>query len=216
MRYEHLIVTLGEAVDWFGKLLYLSALWIGFSVLGGLVFGVMPSTVAMFAVIRKWNMGETDSPVFRVFWRTFRVEFWKANLLGLVLCGVALVLFVDARYVLFVHSRVTGLIGLLGLIPALLYAITLLYIFPVFAHVEASVWRILQLSLISSLAHPLRTLVLLFAFMIVLSNIHGLLLPLFIAFFAYGDSWWVMKIMRKLDVQVVASTKNKNGHVISY
>ncbi|WP_084028990.1 YesL family protein [Bacillus sp. J33] len=61
------------------RLVYLNLLWIAFSLLGIVLFGFFPATAAMFSVVRKWIMGETDVRVFKEFWQTYRKEFWKAN-----------------------------------------------------------------------------------------------------------------------------------------
>ncbi|UOK57848.1 DUF624 domain-containing protein [Bacillus sp. OVS6] len=46
--------------EWILKAMYLHLLWIIFTLAGGIVLGVMPSSTAVFSIIRKWLQGETD------------------------------------------------------------------------------------------------------------------------------------------------------------
>jgi uncharacterized membrane protein YesL len=58
-----------------------------------IIFGLLPATAAMFAVARKWAMGEVDVPIFRTFWSSYRKEFWKVHTLGVVLTLIGFVYF---------------------------------------------------------------------------------------------------------------------------
>lgn len=58
---------LNHFCTWVMRLAYLNVLWILFSLAGLVVFGLMPATAAMFTVAREWAKGNTDAPVFSVF-----------------------------------------------------------------------------------------------------------------------------------------------------
>jgi hypothetical protein len=60
------------------RLVYINFLWILFSLLGLLIAGFFPSTVAMFTVVRIWVLGETDAAIFNMFWKTLNISFLKA------------------------------------------------------------------------------------------------------------------------------------------
>ncbi len=61
---------------------FVNLLWIAGIVAGGVVFGLMPSTVAMYTVARKSIMGEKEFPLLKTFWRAYREAFFRANGLG--------------------------------------------------------------------------------------------------------------------------------------
>ncbi len=61
--------------EWIMRFAYVNILWGLFTLAGLVLFGFMPATVAMFTVIRKWLMGETDIPVFKTFFASFKKRF---------------------------------------------------------------------------------------------------------------------------------------------
>ncbi|MGG1687820.1 YesL family protein, partial [Pseudalkalibacillus sp. NRS-1564] len=63
--------------EWVARLVYVQCLWLVFSIVGLLVAGIFPATMGMFAVVRRWQLGETDVPVFPEFWTTYKQEFIK-------------------------------------------------------------------------------------------------------------------------------------------
>src|SRR5690625_6922967 len=79
------------------RLAYVNLLWILFTILGLGIFGIFPATIALFAVTRKWVMGDRDIPVFSTFWQTFRKEFLKSTLLGWVLFVIGYMIYEIGR-----------------------------------------------------------------------------------------------------------------------
>src|SRR5690625_4815944 len=118
-------------------LLYVNVLWVLFTLLGGIVLGFGPSTVAMFSVFRKWSMGESDIPVFTTFWKTYREEFLRANALGWVLAIIGLMLYVNLNYIELENTWFSAIIHYAILIAALIYSIMLIFIFPLYFHYES-------------------------------------------------------------------------------
>lgn len=84
--------------EWIMRFGTLSLLWLSFTLSGLVVFGLMPATAAMFSVGRKWVDGEEDFSIFPMFLASFKRDFLKTNLLGLVLLSLALIIFVDWRF----------------------------------------------------------------------------------------------------------------------
>ena len=80
---------------WITRLAYLHLLWILFTLAGAVIFGLFPSTTAMFAIVRDWLNGKTDRNLFSIFWIYFKAEFWKSNRLGLVVIGLLLLISLD-------------------------------------------------------------------------------------------------------------------------
>lgn len=68
-----------QACQWISRLAYLNLLWLIFISVGLVIFGVAPSTVAMFTIIRKWIQGEREMPIFSTFIEIFKREFWTSN-----------------------------------------------------------------------------------------------------------------------------------------
>ena len=58
---------------------YANALWVLFSLLGLIVLGIAPATVALFSITKDWAKKDWDQPVFQTFWQTYKTEFFRAN-----------------------------------------------------------------------------------------------------------------------------------------
>lgn len=146
------------ATIWISKFAFLNLLWIGFSLVGLVVLGFFPSTAAMFSIIRKWLMGETDIPVFSTFWSTYKAEFWRSNGLGLIIAIVGGLIVLN---LLVVNNSSGSLFGAIQ-IPIYLFifvvGMTALYIFPVFSHFELKVVHIIKNSFLLMLINPLENI----------------------------------------------------------
>src|SRR3954453_4511011 len=92
--------------DWIWKIALVNILWILFTLTGFIVFGIMPATVALFTVVRKWTMKESDIPIFPNFFQTYKKEFLKANIVGLTIAGIGFFLFFDYRIVMALEGTV--------------------------------------------------------------------------------------------------------------
>ncbi|MBT2644648.1 YesL family protein [Bacillus sp. ISL-41] len=149
------------ATEWITKFAYINLLWIGFSLAGLIVLGFFPATIAMFTIIRKWLKGETDIPIFRTFWTTWKSEFFRSNGLGLLVAAVVgLIVF----NLVFVERSVIGLVSFIQ-IPIYLFMfaaiMTILYLFPVYVHFELKWLQIVKNSFLMMLISPIENIVML-------------------------------------------------------
>ncbi|MGY0702716.1 DUF624 domain-containing protein [Bacillus subtilis] len=62
--------------EWIMRFAYTNLLWLFFTLLGLGVFGIMPATAALFAVMRKWIQGRTTFTCSKRFGRNTRVNFF--------------------------------------------------------------------------------------------------------------------------------------------
>lgn len=187
------------------KMAYVNLLWILFTVLGLGIFGFMPATVALFTVTRKWVMGEWDIPVFKTFWQTYRKEFFKSTLFGVVLFGIGYIIYVD-----LVLLPTGGLFVLLRggiFVCGLLYAIVLLYIIPVYVHYDWKRSLHVKYALLVGASHPHYTLLILIGIAGLYYSIATIpgLIPFFsVSVLAYIIMWTSYKVIRKMEVSQVA------------
>lgn len=134
------------------KMAYVNLLWIIFTIIGLGVFGFAPATVALFAVIRKWIMGDSDIQVFSTFLLNYRKEFLKSNLLGLILLSIGFILFID-----FVYLPMGGLYTFFRailILVSIMYIVILLFIFPFYVHYDWEFKLYFKNSLLIGLGHP--------------------------------------------------------------
>ena len=183
--------SLFAITEWITKFAILNIIWMLFSALGLILFGFFPATVAMFAVIRKWLTGYTNIPVFKYFWKIYKKEFWKANLIGVIVTAVALIVYVDFYYI----QANTELSSLFIHIPLYLFIfafmLTLLYLFPVYVHYDVTFFQVFKNALLIMFIHPIHNIGLIASIAItylVMSYIPGL------AFF-FGGSFIAYLIM---------------------
>jgi uncharacterized membrane protein YesL len=202
MNYRGLTGIFIRASEWVMRLGTLTMLWFSFSIVGLIVFGLMPATAAMFSVLRKWTKGEEDFSTFRFFIEVYKKEFLKLNLLGLVLLIAGIVLFVDWRFFSVSSNPVIHITSYFILCLTFIYFITLLYLFPVFAHYEYKTMNYIKNSFIIAIMNPITTLTMVGICVIVyyISKYLPLIVILFcISAFAYAISYTANKAFQKLE-----------------
>lgn len=163
--------------EWIMRLAYINILWVVFILSGLIVFGFFPATAAMFAVTRKWVMGESEEPIFKTFWNSYKKDFIQSNLIGLILLVLGFFLYFDLK---FAQSQ-QGILSLLrffflGLL--FFYFIMTLYIFPVFSHYKLKTFGYIRYSFIIAIGRPVQTFLMIVGSVIVyylLTSIPGLI-----------------------------------------
>lgn len=156
MELTGIMGAIHQIADRVSKLAYLNLLWILFTLMGLLFFGLFPATIAMFAALRKIVLNE-EFKLFSLFWKTYKKEFFKGNLIGLVL-----VLINGITYTNFVYFReATGTIEVLlypmGVMGILLLLMSL-FVFPVYVHFDLQFLQLFKTSFTFVLLYPLSSL----------------------------------------------------------
>ncbi|SFM08685.1 Uncharacterized membrane protein YesL [Gracilibacillus orientalis] len=146
--------------NWILKLLILNILWFMFTLLGLVIFGLFPATVALFAVIRKLVMQKDDDvPIFQLFWSTYKSDFVKSNCLGIVVLIIGTILFADI-YIL--KQLDPGIMNQFLLIIVFLlivvYMALFTYIFPVFVHYDTNILGYFKYTIILIIGRPFHTI----------------------------------------------------------
>ncbi|CAM4078219.1 YesL family protein [Lederbergia lenta] len=150
-----------RACDWIMKLTILNILWISFSLLGLILFGIFPATAAMFAVVRKWAMAEMDVSIFQTFWQSYKKEFVKGNLLGAIITICSIVLYIDFHFLQVATNSAIKMLFIPFWIIVFLFICTLFYVFPMFVHYNMKIREVLKNSFFIMVMNPLRTLIML-------------------------------------------------------
>ncbi|MEY2191128.1 YesL family protein [Neobacillus sp. BF23-41] len=143
--------------EWIMKFAYVNILWISFSLLGFIAFGFFPATTAMFTVVRKWVLKQSDIPVLKTFWFTYKKEFVKSNLLGLVIILVGIFMYSNIRIVEATTVHELKLLYIPNVIVIFIFLLTLLYIFPVFVHFDVSLAEGIKNAFILMTVNPMAT-----------------------------------------------------------
>jgi uncharacterized membrane protein YesL len=61
-------------------------------------FIFFPSTTALFGVVRKWVIGETEAKLIRSFWKFYKENYVRSMLGGLIIIPIWIILVVDYFY----------------------------------------------------------------------------------------------------------------------
>ncbi|MFC0272771.1 YesL family protein [Metabacillus herbersteinensis] len=168
--------------EWAFNLFLLNILWLFFSLLGLFVLGIFPATVALFAVIRKLIMSTENVSMFKLFWNTFKVEFFKSNLLGFIFLVIGFVLYIDLRVLQQLETNFFNLcLTIITYIVGFLYLLTLLHVFPIFVHFNLKTREYIKYAFVLSIGRPIQSLLMIIALgimIILLIKVPGLI-PIF-------------------------------------
>jgi len=115
-------------------------------------FVLFPATAAMFSVVRKWVMGDTDVPLIKSFWKGYKSNYKQAMFGGLVIVPLwGIFVFDFIFYAMEVSSLLRYLFIVLGV---LLLAFTFNF-FSMTVHFHMKFWAILKNSALVSIGRPL-------------------------------------------------------------
>ncbi|WP_163101955.1 YesL family protein [Peribacillus alkalitolerans] len=202
MEMNRLLTGIYNLCRWITHFAYINLLWIMFTLLGAVILGIVPSTVAMFAVARKTAMDKEDIPVFKTFWRTYRTEFIRANGLGLLLIAIGLIWYLDLQFFRQFEGPFYTIMSYLMMMLGMVYFILLLNIFPVYVHYDLKIYQYLTHALKIGFLKPTTIVCMLigslctYYFLIYLPG----LIPIFgISFFVYFNMWVAYKTFENID-----------------
>ncbi|MGP4039584.1 YesL family protein [Gracilibacillus sp. D59] len=191
--------------EWAIRLFYTNLLWIFFTLLGLGVFGLMPATVSLFAVLRQWIIKKEDFPIFRSFLYYYRKEFIKSNLFGLLFLVVGSIIRVD---IIFLKESSTLFLQILSgvmLCIGLLYFIILLYFFPVYVHFDISFTQHLKYALIIGVSQVSSTIMMVLGLALVFClywYISGLIPLFFMSLFSLNLMWFGYRSFVKIEYEL--------------
>ncbi|QGH35448.1 DUF624 domain-containing protein [Gracilibacillus salitolerans] len=162
-------------------LLYVNFLWVCFTLAGAIIFGIGPSTVAMFTIFRRWAKGEEDIPAFKVFWQTFKKEFKRANGLGLLILLFTYMLYININFLQLDNEWMQQTIKNVLIIVSIVFGIMVAYIFPMYVHYDNKLYNYFKNAILITIYSPIRTIYLIAA-CLTLYYLY-FMLPVFLFFF---------------------------------
>ena len=185
--------------EWVMRLAYLNILWGFFTVLGLGLFGWMPASIGMFSVTKKWVRGETDTAIFPVFWNSYKENWRKGNILGIIFISVFALFYFDFRII----SNLEGTIPLILFLGLFLYfMITFFYLLPIFTYYELRLFEYIKYAFFIGLLRPLHTLGIFLAVLCVifLASLHITLLLFFsVSSLSFVITWIADKAFVSVD-----------------
>ena len=202
MNGNQLVNKLDSLLQWIVRLVVLNILWILFSMIGLFVAGVFPASAAVFAIARKWVMGEQEIKIWPTFKQIFRREFATANLMGWILTILGCILYLNYRVILNSSGEMTFVIPFAFYFLVFFYTILVIWTFPLLVHYKATWRQHFRNAIIIGLTKIHYTIVcsaLVFA-ILYLSFSYPCVIPFFtISSIGVGCMWFTLKIFNKMD-----------------
>lgn len=94
----------------FLKILYLNLLWLGFTLLGLVVFGIGPATYALTKYYDQWLRLKNEPHVTRSFYQYYKERFWQSCLVTLVAGGAIGIVVVNFFYAKNYYIRIVNMV----------------------------------------------------------------------------------------------------------
>ncbi|MBB6633996.1 YesL family protein [Cohnella thailandensis] len=120
-------------------------------------FTLFPATSAMFSVARKWVMGDTDVPLFKTFFRSYKQNYVQAMLGGIIYAVLFAILIVDYQ-VYLKDLKGFGVLAILFLALMVLLFISLFQFFSLLSHFHMKTMQLIKNAVILTIGRPLRSL----------------------------------------------------------
>jgi uncharacterized membrane protein YesL len=195
--------------EWIMKLAYVNLLWIFFTLIGGIIFGAMPATVAAFTIARKWTMAKEDEiPVFKVFWESYRREFFKSNLLGLFLLAGGYLLYLYQTNLDLLPIQLSPIFKVIFYSIVLIYGFIAAFIFPVYVHYNVSLKQYFVNAFVISLSFPHFASLNLFILMV--TFILFQYIPILAVLFGISVNVFLIMLLSYIVFAKIASKQNSN------
>lgn len=186
--------------QWILHALYLQLLWFIFTIIGVVLFGIMPATIAVFTVWRKLTLEGNDIPIFKTFMKSYKDNFIKTNGLGLLFFAVGLFIYFDLK---IIEMNINWYpLYLVFLFLFVIYVTVLLFFFPVYVHYDLKTIQYPKQSLLIALSRPLETLGMIISLVIlyyIFIYVPILLFFVGISFVAYPLTLIAIRAFDKLD-----------------
>ena len=159
------VFRLYDAADEVFWAVRLNLLWIAFTLLGGVVLGVGPATVAAYTLARRHARAESFQAV-PAFVAVYRRQFVRGTTLLFPVLGVSVFLVGDYRYFASlgpaaVAPRLATLVALAGVV------VIVAYLLPMIVHFDLPASACLPKASLFALTRPASSVLLLFVFLAV-------------------------------------------------
>ncbi|WP_339180095.1 YesL family protein [Oceanobacillus sp. FSL W7-1293] len=202
MHANGFVSTLDYIATWVARMALLNLLWFLYSLLGLLVAGVFPATIATLGVVRKWLMGEQDIKIWKTFRKIYKQEFTSVNGLGWVLTGIGGVLFLNYKAIEAFGRELSFIVPFAFYLLLFLYMVIVIWSFPLKAHYHAGIFQHIKNALVIGITKihiSIATIIALFAVAYL-----SLEIPTVILFFIFSLSaliwfWFSFRIFIALD-----------------
>lgn len=185
-------------------LMKLNGLWLLFTLLGGVVLGIIPATIALYACMRQQIRYESENHLFQMFKKYYGENFRRSLLFSAVFTAIAL-FFLGETIVLANAGAGNLLLEIAIKATRLLLILGVAMFFPIFVHFDVRGVKTFLQPMLFLLICPLEVIYMAVIFVIV--SLLFAISPLLILFIgvalpAYGMSLIMLKKFERLEKNI--------------
>ncbi|MGM0881183.1 MAG: YesL family protein [Bacillota bacterium] len=163
-------------------------------------FTLFPATAAMFAVARKWVMGESDVALFKTFFRGYKENYKQSMLGGIIYTILLTIMIVD----FIVYREQLNLLSYIFIAFLVLLVVSLFNFFSMLVHYHMKTFQLLKNAVLITIGKPFRSLstAIMSGAVMYFSTKFTFLIPFFMgSIIAYLAFWNFHLIYQKLQEQ---------------
>lgn len=118
-------------------------------------FTVFPATAALFTVVRKWVMGNSDVGTFRTFFQGYKENYVKSMFGGAIYTLMFVIMYVDVT-VYMTQMPNFRIVGILMLVLMVILSISMFNFFSIVVHYQMGFKQVMSNSILLTIARPIR------------------------------------------------------------
>lgn len=204
-----ILVHVSEVVT---RIFFLNILWIMGVALGLGVFGLFPASIAVHGVLRKTSEFPFTMDVFHQFWRIYRQEFIKSNILGMIFFIIFL-FFIFNIMILRNSGEFVSKIVLVGTyVLFFIYGLGIITLFPVYVRYDFKLLTYIKNAITIAMVQPLLTLKVIVTDIIIIFV--SLLYPAFLFTLTMGSIFYMNNAILRKGILSNAEL-NKDNEILS-
>ncbi|GAB6988632.1 YesL family protein [Paenibacillus pini] len=120
-------------------------------------FTLFPATSALFAVVRKWVMGDTDIRTFSTYFKSYK-DNYKQSLIGGIFYTLLLVIMLVDYTIYMTQFSNMQIVGIVMLILLIVLFLSLFNFFSMVVHYHMTIWQILKNAVLITIIRPFRVI----------------------------------------------------------
>ncbi|WP_416151716.1 YesL family protein [Salipaludibacillus sp. HK11] len=151
---------------WFYRLAFINLLWIIFTLLGLVVLGFFPATVAMLATLRQY-LNKNEVNLFPYFWGYYKKEFIESNKLGGIITSIGLILYINLNFLQINKTGITEFLYFSSVTLSFLYLLIICYLLASYVEFNLDLKTHIKNSVLIAIYNPLASLFIIFGFVTV-------------------------------------------------
>jgi len=202
MNKRKFAFNLEKIMKWIMRIALLNFLWIIYSLLGLIVVGIFPSTIAALGVARQWLIKDKEIKVWKVYKNIYKEEFIQSNIAGWILTFVGFVLYMNYQVMKAWQGELFFIIPFAFLLVLFLYFLLVLWIFPLMVHYNAKLSNLFKSAFIvgvTKIHYSISIGIFLFGVVFFSLDLPSLFIFLSFSIIAIGWMWISLKVLLKIN-----------------